>query len=69
MSHLNLHEDQTTKDHKGPLINRVVNTNNKGKWIDQALEEAMDVIDKGRGSLMVVNKSWNILVASFLDHL
>ncbi len=31
MSHLSLNEDQTTKDHKGPLINRVVITNNKGK--------------------------------------
>lgn len=69
MSHLNLYEDQTTKDHKGPLIIRIVITNNKGKWIDQTLEEAMDVIDKGTCSLRVVNKSWNILVASFLDHL
>jgi hypothetical protein len=69
MSHLNLHEDQTTKDHKRPQINRVLITNNKGKWTDQALKEAMDVIDKGTCSLRVVNKSWNILVASFSNHL
>jgi hypothetical protein len=54
---------------KGPWVNRVVSINNKGKWIDQALEEAMVAIEKCTYSLRVANMSWNILMTSFSSHL
>jgi len=38
--------------HNKPWVNRVPSTNNKRKWIvDEALEEVMDVIERGTCSL------------------
>jgi hypothetical protein len=54
-------------NHKRSRINRVATSNNKGKWTNQALEEAMDSIEKGTCSLKVTSKSWNIQVTPFLD--
>jgi hypothetical protein len=68
MCHLNLHQDQTIEDHQ-LMVNRVVATNNKGKWIDQTLEGTMNVIEKGTCSLKATSGSCNILMTSFLNHL
>jgi len=54
---------------KGSWVNRVVSINNKGKWIDQALEEAMVAIEKATCSLKVARMSWNIPMTSFSNHL
>ncbi len=56
-------------NHTGPWVNKVVATNNKGKWIDQNLEGTMDVIEKGTCSLKATSGSWNILLTSLLKHL
>ncbi len=40
-----------------------------GKWTDQQLKEAMDVMEKGHTSLMRANKHWNILLTSLSNYL
>jgi hypothetical protein len=37
--------------------------------IDDALETKMDVVEKGTYSLIRANKTWNILLNSFFNHL
>jgi hypothetical protein len=56
-------------NYKGPWVNRVVSINNKGKWIDQALEETMATIEKCTCTLRVASMSWDIPMTSFLNHL
>jgi hypothetical protein len=46
------------------LIAKVNNT-----WIDEHLEEALDVMKKGVTSLKKANKHWNILLTSLSSHL
>jgi hypothetical protein len=41
----------------------------KGKWIDEALEKAMDVIKSGRTSLKQTNRHWKISRTSLSYHL
>jgi len=52
---------------KRSWIDKVATTNNKGKWKNQTLEEAMNAIERRMCSLMVVNR--NIPLTSLLDHL
>ncbi len=40
----------------------------RGKWINEALEEAMDAIENGT-SLKKANRHWNIYLTSLFDHL
>jgi hypothetical protein len=40
----------------------------KGKWTNQQLEDAMDVIERGHTSLRKVNMYWNILFTSLSNH-
>jgi hypothetical protein len=40
----------------------------KGKWIDQELEDAMDILETGHISLKKANKYQNIPFTSLLDH-
>ncbi len=54
---------------KGPQINKLATTNSKGKQIDQALEETMDVVEKGTCSLKATSRSWNIPMTSLSNHL
>jgi hypothetical protein len=44
-------------NYKGPQVNRVATTNNKGMWTNQALEEAMDVVEKSTCLLRATSKS------------
>jgi hypothetical protein len=44
-------------NYKGPRVNRVATTNKKGKWTNQALEEAMDVVEKSTCLLRATSKS------------
>jgi hypothetical protein len=44
-------------NYKGPRVNRVATTNNKGKWTNQALEEAMDVVEINTCLLQATSKS------------
>ncbi len=37
-------------------------------WTNEALEEAMDAIERGTHSIRKVNKSWNIPMNSFINH-
>jgi hypothetical protein len=41
----------------------------KGMWINEALKEAMDVIQRRTNSIRWVSKSWNIPMSSLVDHL
>jgi hypothetical protein len=41
----------------------------RGMWIDEMLEVAMDVIEKGTHSLRKANRSWNFPMSSLVDHL
>jgi hypothetical protein len=38
-------------------------------WTNEALEATMDVVERGRHSLRRANRSWNIPMRSFFDHL
>jgi hypothetical protein len=38
-------------------------------WTNEALEATMDVVEIGRHSLRRANRSWNIPMSSFFDHL
>jgi len=38
-------------------------------WIDERLEVAMDVIEKGTHSLRNASRSWNLPMSSLVDHL
>ncbi len=38
-------------------------------WIDEALETAMDVVERGTHSLRRTNKSWNIPMNFLSNHL
>jgi hypothetical protein len=40
----------------------------RGMWTNEALEEAMDAIERGTHSIRKVNKSWNIPMNSFINH-
>jgi uncharacterized protein YdeI (YjbR/CyaY-like superfamily) len=50
-------------------LNKVSIVLPRGKWIDQELEETMDVMEKGHNSLMRANKHWNIPLTSLSNHL
>jgi hypothetical protein len=39
------------------------------KWIDEALKEVMEAIERGMHSLRGASRAWNILVTSLFDHL
>ncbi len=41
----------------------------KGKWTNQQLEDAMDIVESGHTSLKKVNKYQNIPFTSLLDHI
>ncbi len=49
--------------------NQTKSTTTKGKWTNEALEEAMEVVERGMQSLKGLNRAWNILVTSLSDHL
>jgi hypothetical protein len=49
--------------------NRTKSTTMKGKWTNETLEEAMEVVERGMHSLKVLNRAWNIPVTSLSDHL
>jgi len=40
----------------------------RGMWTNEALEEAMDVIERRTYSIKRASKSWNIPMNSFFDH-
>ncbi len=41
----------------------------RGKWTNEALEEAMDAIENGEISLRKASRHWNIPFTSLFDHL
>jgi hypothetical protein len=41
----------------------------RSTWIDQALEEAMEVVEAMTHSLWKASRSWGILLTSLFDHL
>ncbi len=49
--------------------NRTKSTTMKGKWTNEALEEAMEVVERGMHSLKGLNKAWNIPVTALSHHL
>ncbi len=57
------------KTQRPTRINRVHVINPKGKWSNESLEIAMDVVECGITSLQGPNKFRGILVTSFSDHL
>jgi len=50
-------------------LNRSNPINVRGKWSTQALEEAMDAIEKGITSLRMTNRHYNIPLTSMSNHL
>jgi hypothetical protein len=49
--------------------NRLLTIISKGKWTDQQLEDAIDIVESGHTSLRKANKYQNIIFTSLLDHL
>jgi hypothetical protein len=41
----------------------------KGKWTNEALKEAMEVVERQMHSLRGLNRAWNIPITSLSDHL
>jgi hypothetical protein len=41
----------------------------KGMWINEAVVEAMDDIERGTHTIRRANKSWNIPMSSLVNHL
>jgi len=39
------------------------------KWTNEALKDAMDVVENGKTSLKKVNRHWNIHLTSLFNHL
>jgi hypothetical protein len=50
-------------------VNRCIIVSMRGKWTNEALEKAMDVIESGRTSLRQTNRHWNIFCTSLSYHL
>lgn len=51
------------------MVNICNTINERGQWIDEALEETKDVIQNGTTSLKKASKHWNIPLTFLLDHL
>jgi hypothetical protein len=51
------------------MINLTPQATKKSKWIDHALKEAMEVVERGTHSLKKANQFLNISFISFSDHL
>ncbi len=60
--HIGTTREQRKVNRCNPLITR-------GKWTNEALEEAMDVIENGKISLKKASRHWNILITSLSNHL
>jgi hypothetical protein len=54
---------------KQQIINRFNPIDIKGKWSNQALEEAMDAIERRTTSFRKPNRHWNIPLTSLSNHL
>ncbi len=52
-----------------PKAYRLPIVNGRRKWIDEALEEAMDAIEGGNTTLKKANRLWNIPLNSLSNHL
>jgi hypothetical protein len=50
-------------------INIFTPISTRGKWTNQALEEAMDVVESRTSSLRKANRHWNISFTFLFDHL
>ncbi len=50
-------------------VNKQTNTSKWGKWTNQQLENAMNVMERGHTFLRKIVKYWNIPLNSLLDHL
>jgi len=60
-------EHELARKHK--RVNRCDPLIIKSKWINEALEEAMDAIENGTTSLRKANRHWNIPFISLSNHL
>jgi hypothetical protein len=49
--------------------NGTKSTTMKGKWTNETLKEAMEVVERGMHSLRGLNRAWNIPITSLSDHL
>jgi len=58
-----------TQPRKKPKVNKVPMVVIKGQWTSETLEEAMDAIEKRICILRRADRSWNIPLTSFCDHL
>jgi hypothetical protein len=58
---------EPTRKHK--RVNRCDFLITRGKWTNEALEEAMDAIENGTNSLSKARKHWNIPLTSLFNHL
>jgi hypothetical protein len=57
--------DLGQKQHR---ISGCITITRKGKWTNEALEEAMDAIGNGKTSLRQANRHWNIPCISLSNH-
>jgi hypothetical protein len=60
-------EHEPTRKQK--KINRCNPLITKGKWTNEALEEAMDAIENGTISLRKASRHWNVPLTSLFEHL
>jgi hypothetical protein len=66
MSH---HFKNKTQQKKCKKFNKCNPLITRGKWTNEALEEAMDAIQNVTTSLRKANKHWNIPLTSLFNHL
>jgi hypothetical protein len=50
-------------------LKTLVDVVERGIWMDKALKTLVAVVERGICSLRRANRSWNILLNSFFDHL
>ncbi len=55
--------------HTPQMINLTPQTTKRSKWIDHALKEVMEVVERGMHSLIKASQFWNIPFISLFDHL
>lgn len=57
------------KTKKLQMVNKCNIVNWRGKWTNKALEKAMDVFERGATSLRKANRTSNIFLTSFSNHM
>ncbi len=69
VNHCSLHIHPYSWPTKQKINTTIESSAKKGMWTDEVLKTIMDVIENGTHSMKKANKSWNIPMSSFTNHL